>query len=98
MKATDEAIRQIEADLTKISKSRVLQHVGVALNTGVGVLCQCAANEHIKEFGKFLAGGSVIPSAFKYFQLKAEKSAIIEKTPFYFPWLIHREAAKLAPK
>lgn len=98
MKMTDEAIRQIEADLTKISKSRTLQHLGVALNTSVGILCQCTTNEHIKDLGKFLAGGSMMQSAFKYFQLRADKRAIIEKTPFYFPWLLHREATRLAPK
>jgi hypothetical protein len=98
MKATDEAIRQIEADLTKISRSRVLQNVGVIINAGVGVLCQCAANEQIKDFGKLLAGGSLIPSALKYFQINSDNRTVIEKTPFYFPWLIHREAIKLAPE
>jgi hypothetical protein len=98
MRTTDEAIRQIEADLTKISKSRTLLNVGVTLNTGVGVLCQCATNEHIKEVGKLLVGGSLFPSALKYFQLNADKKTVIDKTPFYFPWLIHREAKKLAPK
>jgi hypothetical protein len=98
MKTTDEGIRQIDADFKKISKSRVLQHVGVTSVLGVGVLCQCAPNEQIKEFGKMLAGGSLITPTLNYFQLKAEKSAIIDKTPFYFPWLVHREATKLAPK
>jgi 3,4-dihydroxy-2-butanone 4-phosphate synthase len=98
MKATDEAIRQIEADLIKISKSVALQKIGVVINTGVGVLCQCATSEHLKDIGKLFAGGNLVSSALKYFQLNADKSAILEKTPFYFPWLIHREALKLAPK
>jgi len=98
MRTTDEAIRQIESDLTKISKSRVLQNAKVAIIVGAGVLCQCIENEHAKELGRFLTGGAVIPSTFNYFKLKAEKNAVIEKTPFYFPWLIHREVVKLAPK
>ena len=98
MRATDEGIRKIDADLSKISKSRVLQHAQVAIATGVGVLCQFSANQHTRELGKFLAGGGLIPSALKYFQFDAEKTAIIESAPFYFPWLIHREAKKFAPR
>jgi len=40
----------------------------------------------------------VIPSTLKYFQLEAEKAAVTESTPFYFPWLVHDEASKFAPK
>ena len=98
MKATDEGIRQIEAELKAISKSQVVQSAGVAVIASAGILCQCIDNESAKEVVKMLAAGSVIPSALNYFALKAQKNAAIEKTPFYFPWLIHREALKLAPK
>lgn len=98
MRATDEGIRKIDADLSKISKSRVLQHAQVAVTAGVGVLCQFSDDQHTRELGKFLAGGGLIPSALKYFQFSADKAAAIESTPFYFPWLIQREAAKFAPK
>jgi len=98
MKATDEGIRQIEADLKRISKSQAVQNAGVAVIASAGILCQCLDNEIAKETVKFLAAGSVIPSALNYFSIKAQKDAIIEKTPFYFPWLLHREAVKLAPK
>jgi hypothetical protein len=98
MKATDEGIRQIEAELKAISKSQVVQSAGVAVIASAGILCQCIDNESAKEVLKMLAAGSVIPSALNYFALKAQKNAAIEKTPFYFPWLIHHEALKLAPK
>jgi hypothetical protein len=98
MKATDEGIRQIEAELKRISKSQVVQNTGVAVIASAEVLCQCIDNESVKGVVKFFAAGSVIPSALNYFALKALKNAVIEKTPFYFPWLIHHEALKLAPK
>jgi len=98
MKATDEGIRQIEAELKRISKSQVVQNAGVAVIVSAGVLCQCIDSENAKEAVRFLAAGSVLSSALNYFTFKAQKNAAIEKTPFYFPWLIHREALKLAPK
>ncbi|HEU0039419.1 MAG TPA: hypothetical protein VFR76_09105 [Verrucomicrobiae bacterium] len=84
MRVTDEAIRKIDADLSKISKSRVLQHAQVAIATGVGVLCQFSANPHTRDLGKLLAGGGLIPSALKYFQLGAEKAASLRVRHFIF--------------
>lgn len=98
MRATDEGIRKVDADLAKISQSRVLQRAEVVLKAGVGVLCQFASNDYVKGLGSLLAGGSLISPVLKYFQLSAEKESIIASTPFYFPWLIHREATKFAPR
>jgi hypothetical protein len=94
MSMTDEHIRDIQSQLGKIAKSRSLQHAQVALSIGTGVLCQFSSHDFVKEAGRLLVGGT---SLLKYFQFSAAKKAATEGTPFYFPWLIHREACKFAP-
>ncbi len=93
MQKTDEEIRRIEGEFTKLMKAKTLQLAGASVKLGVGVLSAFVppdlGGNTTKLLGSFFGVGG-FNDLMKYFELRSTSAG--SESAFYFPWLLRREA------
>lgn len=95
MHETDENIRKMEAEITKIGSSKVLQAQGVTIKLAASALCPLLPKA-AAAVALTILGRGIVSDVTRFIQMGKERKAVGDASPFYFPWLVHSESKKFA--
>ena len=92
MEKTDDEIRRIENELNRISATKTLQAKEIVVESACVGLCAYSNHPLLAAF----FGGNLVPQLRQFIQLDIDRRALTRGTPFYFPWMVHRESKKIS--